>query len=194
MVNFPAVCEECGFTFSSGISGEKRVTVIGSTTQCPKCGSVAKILDASVDSSGHLHFAQSAYNILRGAAVNPKTIEKLKEIIQQHRESTQPEAKSFIESIESEIPELNELSKYVVPANAGEFYAMLTFLLTIIIFIQTMKGDTKESGATLINNYYGASDPESAGYRAAFQQGGLKRKSPCPCGSGKKYKNCHGKK
>lgn len=33
---------------------------------------------------------------------------------------------------------------------------------------------------------------ESGGFELQSRFENIKRKSPCPCGSGKKFKNCHG--
>lgn len=204
MVNLPAVCGKCGCTFGSGfvMVGCRNSSFTGNKSQCPKCGYMASVLDGHTDSQGKLHFAKSAYNILASPSVAPNTLVKLKSIIaqqqqkeqqQEEQQSENEEVASFVEMIQSEIPELSGLKDLFVPSNAGEFYGMLSFILALIVFIQTMSFFNKQPTPTIINNYYGSDgDPEKSGYEAAHKSGALKRKSLCPCGSGKKFKNCHG--
>jgi len=195
MVNLPAVCRSCGFTFGSGIVVENcaNSSFYGNTSRCPKCGSVAEILDATTDESGTLSFSQSAYNVLTSPAVSPDTLDRLKFLVAQQQKEDLAKLQEFIREIEVELPELSTLKDLLVPKNAGEFYGMLGFILTLIVFIQTMRASKKQPVPTVVNNYYGYGDPEEAAYLAAHQAGGLKRKALCPCGSGKKFKNCHGK-
>ncbi|WP_298444728.1 SEC-C domain-containing protein [uncultured Ferrimonas sp.] len=150
------------------------------------------MLDATTDSSSNLHFAKSAFNVLSSPVVANDTLDKLKIIIAEQQKSEKKETDDFIKTIELEVPELSGLSNLIVPTNAGEFYSMLGFLLTLILFIQTMRASNKQPEPTIINNYYGSQDPEKSAYEAAHKSGGLKRKELCPCGSGKKFKNCHG--
>lgn len=194
MVNLPAVCKKCGFSFGSGIVIENcsNSTFTGNTSQCPKCGGVAEILDCTTDSSGNLHFAKSAFNVLSSPAVAYDTLDKLKVIIVEQQKTEKKEAGDFIKAIELEVPELSDLTNLIVPANPSDFYSMLGFLLTLVLFIQTMRSSNKQPEATIINNYYGSQDSEKSAYEAAHKSGGLNRKDLCPCGSGKKFKNCHG--
>jgi len=55
-----------------------------------------------------------------------------------------------------------------------------------------MRSSLKEPNPTIINNFYNSCTPENEAYKAAYAQSGIKRKDLCPCGSGKKFKNCHG--
>ena len=80
----------------------------------------------------------------------------------------------------------------MVPTNPGEFYGLLTFILTLVMFLQLIGGSKKAVDPVIINNFYGNENPEISAYNAAYQSGALRRKDPCPCGSGKKFKNCHG--
>jgi uncharacterized protein YchJ len=194
VVNLPAVCKKCGLTFGSGIeiTNCTNSSFTSNTSKCPNCGSIAEILDCTTDHTGNIHFAKSAYDVLTNPAVAFDTLERLKGIISQQQKVEKKDAKNIVKTIQLEVPELSELTHLLVPSNAGEFYSMLGFLLTLIIFIQTMRSSNKEPNTTVINNYYGASNPESSAYEAAHKSGGLKRKDLCPCGSGKKFKNCHG--
>ena len=71
---------------------------------------------------------------------------------------------------------------------------------------QTSRGDFKTSNATLPSEANAAAAAEAAQRAAAAQRQGepqrtmpvkagprIGRNDPCPCGSGKKYKNCHGR-
>ena len=71
---------------------------------------------------------------------------------------------------------------------------------------QTSRGDFKTSNATLPSEANAAATAEAAQRAAAAQRQGepqrtmpvkagprIGRNDPCPCGSGKKYKNCHGR-
>ena len=194
MVNLPAVCRSCGLTFGSGIVVEntRNSAFYGNTAECPNCGSMAEILDATTDDQGRLHFSKSAYDVLNSPAVDPTTLEKLKKIVARQQKAQKPSKKALVEEIKQEAPEASGLADLLVPTNAGEFYAFLGFLIALIMFLQTMRNANKKSDSTVINNFFYASEPEKAAFFAAYRQGGLKRKDPCPCGSGKKFKNCHG--
>lgn len=156
------------------------------------CGGMAEILDATTDDQDRLHFSKSAYDVLNSPAVDPSTLEKLKSIIAKQQKAKKPSKKALAEEIRQETPEASGLADLLVPTNAGEFYAFLGFLLALITFLQMMRGSNRKAGSTVINNFYYSAEPETAAFYAAYRQGGLKRKDPCPCGSGKKFKNCHG--
>ena len=194
MVNLPAVCKNCGCTFGSGIVVENcsNSSFIGNKAKCPKCGHMADILDATTDSQGNLHFSKSAFKVLNSPAVDSTTLEKLKTIIAKQQKTEKPHKENLIQSIRDETPEISELAELLTPTNAGEFYGLLSFLIALIIFIQTMRNSSKEPAPVIINNFNGAGCSEETIYNAGYQAGALRRKSPCPCGSGKKYKNCHG--
>ena len=195
MINLPAVCKKCGLTFPSGIAIGNNCSSSSfkdNKTSCPQCGSISDILDCTTDTEGKLHFSKSAYEVLSNPAVANDTLEKLKVIIATQQKSETKSAKTVIETIKKEIPELDGLTNLLTPQNAGEFYSMLGFILTLILFIQAMRSANKQPNTTVINNYYGAPDYEQAAYQATYESGGLKRKDICPCGSGKKFKNCHG--
>lgn len=194
MINLPAVCRNCGLTFNSGIVIDKALSssFVGNKSQCPQCGNMAEILDATTDDQGNLHFSKTAYDVLSSPAVDPATLEKLKKIIFQQQNKGKPSKEEFIKAIQVEVPELSGLADILVPTNPSELYGLLTFILTLVMFLQAIPESEKAVDPIVINNFYGTENPEASAYNAAYQSGALRRKDPCPCGSGKKFKNCHG--
>lgn len=194
MANIPARCNVCGHTFYSGFSlGGRNSVVSDCITRCPKCRNAVSV-NAATDSQGNIHiFANTAFCILSNQAIQVHDLRKFREIIKLNKPSKNEEEKTdFIETIKKELPELDEITNLLIPTNAGEFYGFLSFLLALITFLILMRGSNKEPNQTIINNFYNTNDPESEAYKAAYEQSGIKRKAPCPCGSGKKFKNCHG--
>jgi preprotein translocase subunit SecA len=65
--------------------------------------------------------------------------------------------------------------------------------------LQSNKEEIEEMGSDYAANEKDLYDPESPAGNVAVRQEPIKvgpkigRNDPCPCGSGKKFKNCHGK-
>ncbi|WAK01274.1 SEC-C metal-binding domain-containing protein [Methylobacter sp. YRD-M1] len=203
MVDIPAHCNNCGHSFYSGYSVEGRNSLVSNCkTQCPKCGSMVDV-NAATDNEGNLHllFARTAFHVLSSQALQPQDLTKFKTCLLKSKttekavkttEKTEQEKTKFIETIQQELPEFDEITKLLKPTNAGEFYGLLSFLLALVTFMMLMRGSNKEPSPVIINNFYNTKDPENEAYKAAYEQSGIKRKDSCPCGSGKKFKNCHG--
>lgn len=191
MTDVPAFCNNCGYIFHSGFAIGPNSVVSDCLTKCPKCGNAVDV-NATTDSKGNLQlFSKTAFRVLTGVAVPTQDLDKFKSIIKNNTKE-RTDKSEFIETIRQELPELDEITNLLVPTNAGEFYSFLSFLLALITFVILMRGSSKEPSPTIINNFYGAKDPEGEAYKAAYEQSGIKRKDTCPCGSGKKFKNCHG--
>ena len=191
MTDVPALCNSCGFVFHSGFSIGANSTVSNCLTKCPKCGSTVDI-NAHTDSKGNLQlFSITAFRVLTSTAVPTQELDKFKSLIKGNTKEKKEKAE-FIETIKQELPELEEITNLLVPTNTGEFYSFLSFLLALITFVILMRGSSKQPNPTIINNFYNTNNPEGEAYKAAYEQSGIKRKDPCPCGSGKKFKNCHG--
>lgn len=191
MADVPAFCNSCGYAFHSGFAIGPNSTVSNCMTQCPKCGNMVDV-NAKTDSKGNLHlFSKTAFRVLTSAAIPTQELNNFKSLIKSSK-IEETDKSEFIETIRQELPELDEIANLLVPTNAGEFYSFLSFLLALITFVILMRGSSKEPSPTIINNFYNSSNPEYEAYKAAYEQSGIKRKDLCPCGSGKKFKNCHG--
>jgi hypothetical protein len=188
-----AFCNKCGYSFHSGFSLGANSTVSNCGSACPNCKNVVT-LNAQTDENGNFkNFSKLAFATLTAASFPIYDLEKLKDLIKvKPNKSDISSERELVEVIKQEIPELDELTNLLVPTNAGEFYGFLSFLLALVTFIIVMRGSNKEPSQTIINNFYGASEPENEAYKAAYEQSAIKRKDLCPCGSGKKFKNCHG--
>ena len=187
-------CKKCGNNVNSGIYlGGRNNKISNCLIECPYCMDMIP-LDAETDNEGDLHiFAKTAYMVLNTATLPTWELENLKELIKIQRSQQHIEQKDeFIETLRQELPDVEDITDLLVPTNAGEFYSFLGFLLALVTFVILMRGSSKESSPTVINNFYNCKNPESEAYSAAYEQSGIKRKDQCPCGSGKKFKNCHG--
>ena len=151
-------------------------------------------INAKTDEKGNLHlFSNTAFRVLSSAAISQHELFQLKAMVkEQIAKKEDSQENQFIESIQQNLPDLDEITNLLTPTNAGEFYGFLSFLLALVTFIILMRGSSKQASPTIINNFYGTTNPEADAYRAAYEQSGIKRKDLCPCGSGKKFKNCHG--
>ncbi len=198
MGNVPARCLRCGHVFNSpfGIGGRNSF-IIGCNTNCPKCGGEARVFDAHSDSEGNIHFYDTAFRVLSNPAIPVKSVESLQLLLH----DSLPELKEgkkqqseLIETIQHNLPELDEVTKLLIPTDAGDFYSFASFLLGIATVIAALRRKNKNPQPTIINNFINTPNPEEVAYRIAHEYGALGRNSPCPCGSGKKFKKCHGKK
>jgi uncharacterized protein YchJ len=84
--------------------------------------------------------------------------------------------------VAAELPDFEWLKTYLVPTDAGEFYALLGVLIAFLAFFKSSRPTRGVSPKVTVNNFLAASDP----FRHA-ERNGL-----CPCGSGQKFKQCHG--
>ena len=165
--------------------------VSGIDVACPKCKNRVA-LEAQTDSQGNIHqFSTTAFRVLTSSSLHPQELDKFKGLIKSSKVA-KTEKSDFIETIRQELPELDEITNLLVPTNAGEFYSFLNVLIALITFITLIRGSSSEPSPSVINNFYNTGDPEGEAYKAAHEQSGIKRKDSCPCGSGKKFKNCHG--
>jgi hypothetical protein len=73
-------------------------------------------------------------------------------------------------------PELSTIRDLLIPKTPGDFYSLLALVIAFVTFLQSMKSG-RPAPTTVVNNFFG----------------GVRRKDPCPCQSGKKFRNCHGK-
>lgn len=110
-----------------------------------------------------------------------ETINQLKTVLQeaQEKKSSQPDVMALVEQV---APDLSAIKELLVPKTPGDFYGLLGFVIGFLAWLQSRK-PSQQQPSVVINNYFSSQDP--------FK--GAKANSPCPCGSGKKYKKCHGR-
>jgi len=164
-------CGKCITILAEGMEpGQIKNIILG----CPKCGAFNAVVDIPVIEK----FATQ----LISSELPKNSIPKFKEILSKGLESNDP-AKYVTEKLKNSLPELEWFNTYLVPANAGETYAMLACIFAFVTWWQTRPKHNKESSSTVINNYFSDKD--------AYKD--IEVNSKCPCGSGKKFKKCHGK-
>jgi len=163
-------CGSCLAVLADGMApGQIRNLVLG----CPQCG----VYNAVVDIPVIEHFASQ----LLAADLSKNSLPKFKKVLSDGISSQSPAA-YVAEKIEQSLPEFSWFQKYLVPANAGETYALLGCILAFVTWWQTRPKKGKDQPAMVINNYVYDSNP----YR------GIGPNVLCPCGSGQKFKCCHG--
>lgn len=84
--------------------------------------------------------------------------------------------------VEQAVPDLTTVKELLIPKSPGDFYGLLGFVVGFLAWLQSRK-QVRQEPSVVINNYFSENDP--------FKN--VQRNDPCPCGSGKKYKKCHGK-
>ena len=139
--------------------------------KCPNCESYNAVISIPT--------LREFVGKLQQTPVASEKIDELQELFSEARRQRDT-SEEVATRIEERVPEFNWLRDLLVPSDAGEFYALLTFLLTFLMWYQRRSGSHEPS--TIVNNYFLDQDP--------FKDVG--RNNVCPCGSGKKYKHCHG--
>ena len=150
VTDIPAFCE-CGHVFYSGISVSGANNVFSNCgSRCPKCGKMVTI-NAKTDEKGNLHlFSNTAFRVLSSAAISQHELFQLKAMVkEQIAKKEDSQENQFIESIQQNLPDLDEITNLLTPTNAGEFYGFLSFLLALVTFIILMRGSSKQASPLL---------------------------------------------
>ena len=181
----PAFCDSCGAVFGSGISVEDSRNVTFSGTDagpCPACGGTGHVPD------GLYNFIGQTIELLSGPASTVADLKRLAALLERARKN-RAEPEDIASAIARETPAFRKLSD-LLPRNRNELYGFLGVVLAAIalaISVKTASKPTSIDVNQVINVITAPPAPHSA--QAAPRVG---RNQPCPCGSGKKFKHCHG--
>jgi len=154
MTDWPAFCSNCGMSFNSGISvapGVKGVKIMNNFSVCPNCGATANILNGGTDEHGNVYFLKAVYKALTEPQVSNDDLYIISEVIKkaQHKKAS---PKNVISELEEKSPTVSSFIELLKPKTAGDFYAMLGFILAVIIYIQSLTDKPQELPQQTINN------------------------------------------
>lgn len=164
------LCGKCLYTLAEAIHPWQIQNIV---LQCPAC----EAYNAVVSIPALEHFVAQ----LQAIPAADEKLALLKGILTDAQKK-QTNHQDVIAHVEQVVPDLTAVKELLVPKTPGDFYGLLGFVVGFLAWLQSRK-QGKQKPAVVINNYFAANDP--------FK--GVQRNDPCPCGSGKKYKKCHGK-
>jgi hypothetical protein len=196
MPEVPAFCDSCGAIFRSGMVFENSQNVTFHGVQagpCPRCGGMGHVPD------GVFNFIGETIEVLGAPGRTRAELQQFARILRQAEEQQVAPAE-LAATLQKELPAFAPIAA-ILPTNRAELYEFIKILISIIALIFAVsKGDdlVKVEFNQVINNLIREeqvqkSRPEPGPRTAApVKRNKVARNSPCPCGSGKKYKNCHG--
>jgi len=202
MPNLPAFCDNCEAIFDSGFLAENSLNISFINCKsgpCPNCGSMGHIPD------GVYNIIGKTIELLTGPQRTVYELTKLAYLIKKAQKD-HPSPEVFSNIIDREIPELSSI-KGILPKTRAELYQFLIIILMLINIIISStnnligrkNGLTKSEIEQLIHHSIEKSCKKtdivmtSPTKEFAQKKNKIGRNEPCPCGSGKKYKKCHGK-
>lgn len=160
MTDWPALCRNCGASFSSGISvgpGIKGVKIMNNTSICPNCGTSAEVLDGGTDNQGKVYFLRddyflrAAYKALTDLKVSNDDLFAISNVIKQAQQKRE-KPKNVIGELEKKVPSARSFIELLKPKTAGDFYGMLSFILVLIMYIQSQTEKLEDLPQQVINN------------------------------------------
>lgn len=163
----------CGKCFHALAEGMVSGSISNIVLQCPLCESHNAIISIPA--------LEALVGQINALPASEEMLARLKETFVEAREKRHSQTK-VIEQVEELAPQLTAFRTLLVPQNSGEFYGLLACVIAFLTWLQSRK-QGKQHPSVVINNYFASQDP--------FM--GIRVNDPCPCGSGKKYKKCHGK-
>jgi hypothetical protein len=193
---------ESGTGFDPGDTGVTVTLTVGSAPRiCPECGASARVL------GGSYHIAKDTIELLQGPERTVSELERLRDILREGRESgANPE--EVRRAVQREFPGWGQaLTQLLVPKTPGEFYGLLSLIVAIIGVLLAYERSEQARDAEpdqIINNITVVQEaapvpgqpqvtPSAAGPTNPAHGERIGRNEPCPCGSGQKFKKCHGK-
>ncbi len=142
--------------------------------RCPRCQAHNALI--SVPS------LETFVDRLQSTLAGPADLKHLTHVLQQGQ-ARGSSSSDIVAEIEQRLPDLGWMRDLLVPTNAGEFYALLAFLIAFLVWFQTKKQATAQPASVVVNNFFQSHDPPRK----------VGRNDICPCGSGRKFKQCHGR-
>jgi len=180
-------CRTCTRIFSSGIEiGEgSTVTLSNNLINCPFCGSTQNLPDGT--------FRGTVEGIVRVLQKAENPLEQAKRILEALERSRTAGNLSDL----SKQPWYNRWQKWL-PNSPEKIAAYIAIFYTIIQLLTKEPDKPVVYNQTFINQYNQTinikdnQDPVQSQQRVS-PTNKVGRNDPCPCGSGKKYKKCHGR-
>lgn len=199
----PAECGNCGYLYPSGYGFDPDATGIEVSMTvfehaeveepCPMCGRHrGRVL------AGEHQFVRDAEKLLRGSGRDAEGLEEIAEFVRGARErsfsaeevrewAAAPEVLGIVEDLLKVRPERVEMARW---------YALLDATLRALANESDEEDGKLEPSLVVydsvspynVTTVQPSSMPDEGGH--GTQKVG--RNDPCPCGSGKKYKKCHG--
>ena len=187
----PAFCDNCGTVFGSGILVEdsRNITFTGTRSgPCPNCGGMGHVPD------GVYNFIGQTIELLAGPSSTVEDLRRLSDLLENAR-SKRIDRDELAAAISEETPSLRNVVD-LLPRDRSELYGFLSLIIaaaTLIVAVRSGASNTPVNVTQVINaatTTQAQTSPATLGPSVAP----IARNSPCPCGSGKKYKHCHGKR
>lgn len=191
MPEIPVYCDNCDLVYGSGffIENSFNVSLKNNRASCPKCRKLNFLPE------GLFNFINGSIELINGTDL---TLEKLRRIKKKLVEISKLdlESEEVKKRIDEDTPELNSLIG-VLPKTRSELYNFMLVLIALITMcIDSFKGESKQpiEYNQFINNYNYTIQTTNNNIESDTIKSNKKiqRNEPCPCGSGKKFKYCHG--
>lgn len=194
MAQIPVVCDSCGefFTVPSPFGDVAGATFIGNTAgPCPQCGGMGHVPD------GVYNLVGSTIELLRATPRSANELHRIAARLAALR-AEGADLGSIRRVMEEELPEVRTLGD-LAPRTRQDWYMLGTILLALLALLARTGDRTTINVQQVINHIAITQDaPAEVGRQIgepaepASPQGKVGRNEPCPCGSGRKYKKCHG--
>jgi SEC-C motif len=191
-VRVPAFCNNCGAVFPSGIELEDAVAPVPVDTSvgpCPVCRQSGSVAD------GVLPFVGGAIEVLSTPQRTELELAQLATILTEACGNwTSPD--EVVARINEELPELSSVAT-LLPVTRDGFYPRLALIVSSISLLLQAKqrGDDAEIVTVdrTIEHIFSSTMKLAGSAEKARKRRSVRRNAPCPCGSGKKYKQCCGR-
>ena len=206
MQQMPATCGNCGYLYPSGYYFDPGGTGIGAsaavyenaqvTISCPMCGRQRGSILA-----GEYQFVKDALTSLRAPEHTPEERERLATLLREAREQDEP-AEKTMQRAGGEEPSIAALLEKLLADRPEDLEIKTSLVLLTATLGKLAATEENESADKLapseviygsVNEYNVTTvQPPSATDAEPLSAAKVGRNDPCPCGSGKKFKKCHG--
>jgi hypothetical protein len=189
----PAFCDTCGTVFGSGMffDNATNITLSGNRAgPCPKCGGMGHVPD------GVFNFVGSTIEILSAPGRTFEELMRFASILREAQAKSQTK-EDVAAKVEKELPSLSGLMK-LLPENRAELYGFLAVVLAAIQLLTQPSEPSRANTPNVSINVTQVIEQAVSSPGAPMARNPEKpmkkvgRNEPCPCGSGVKYKKCHG--
>jgi hypothetical protein len=190
MAQMPAFCDACGAVFPSGFELRGTVSLAGNRSgPCPGCGSMGHVPDGVFRITGRL------IEILSAPTTSVSELMRFSDILTRaQQQGTAPD--DLAAQITREAPSFGPLFE-LLPRTRSELYAFVSLILAAVALV--LSAGRKQAPTwqitvqQIIEQTYTQSAMPLHGPAAGSQvRVPVGSRDPCPCGSGKKYEECHG--
>ncbi|MBJ9668997.1 SEC-C domain-containing protein [Burkholderia cenocepacia] len=206
MARIPAICDSCGKTFPSDIalegSGHSN-QFIGFKFKCPYCGGMGTVASGTYD---HENGVISLVKVFTSPGMTADRIAQIQQVLEDARraDSSVDDVKARLEGIGEGFSALLDIANR--SSGLAAWIGAAATVAALLYQIASSNGQVTESDVRHImreqeqQQMVPSAPPQTSlgarafKLRAAQVDGVQSQGSPCACGSGKKYKHCHGKK